>query len=79
MATEMRKINIRIPPQNLDSEMALLGSIMLRPETLPEIMDVLHKEAFYANKHRTIFETMANLYEKREPIDLLTLSSKLKD
>ncbi len=79
MATELRKINIRIPPQNLDSEMALLGSIMLRPESLPEIMDILHAEAFYANKHRTIFEVMAGLYERREPIDLLTLSSKLKE
>ncbi len=75
----MRKINIRIPPQNLDSEMALLGSIMLRPETLPEIMDILHPEAFYANKHKTIFQAMASLYEKREPIDLLTMSSRLKE
>ncbi len=79
MPTETRKINIRIPPQNIESEMALLGSIMLRPEALVEIMDILRPEAFYVDKHKTIFEAMVHLYEKREPIDLLTLSSKLKE
>ncbi len=79
MATEHRKINIRIPPQNIESEMALLGSIMLRPEAIAEIMDIVRPEAFYAGKHKTVFLAMANLYENREPIDLLTLSSKLKE
>lgn len=79
MATEHRKINIRIPPQNIESEQALLGSIMLRPEALPEIMDILSPEAFYSDKHKTIFVVMMKLYEKREPIDILTLSSKLKE
>jgi replicative DNA helicase len=79
MATEHRKINVRVPPQNTESEKALLGSIMLRPEALVEIMDILRPEAFYADKHRTIFQAMMDLYEKREPIDLLTLSSKLKE
>jgi len=79
MAIEHRKIQVRIPPQNTESEKALLGSIMLRPEALVEIMDVLRPEAFYADKHRTVFVAMTDLYEKREPIDLLTLSSKLKE
>jgi len=79
MATETRKINIRIPPQNTESEMALLGSIMLRPEVLPEIMDMLVPEAFYSQKHRTIFSAMQDLYKRQEPIDLLTLSSRLKE
>ncbi|MFH0755125.1 MAG: replicative DNA helicase [bacterium] len=79
MTTENRKINIKIPPQNIESEKALLGSIMLRPEALPEIMDILRSEAFYTDKHKTIFEAMSHLYEKREPIDILTLSSRLKN
>ncbi len=79
MAVEARKINIRIPPQNLDSEMALLGSILIAPNTIVEIMDIIRPEAFYADKNKTIYSTMMALYEKREPIDLLTLSSKLKD
>ena len=79
MATETRKINIRIPPQNVESEMALLGSLMMKPEDLAEIMDILNPDAFYANKHKKIFEAMVKLYSKNEPIDLLTLSSKLKE
>lgn len=79
MVTEMRKINVRIPPQNVESERALLGSIMLRPEALVEIMDILRPEAFYSDKHKTIFVGMTDLYEKREPIDFLTLSTKLKE
>ena len=59
--------------------MALLGSIMLRPEALPEIMDILRPDAFYSDKHKTVFLAMVHLYDKREPIDLLTLSSKLKE
>lgn len=70
---------MRLPPQNIESEKALLGSIMLRPEALPEIMDILRPEAFYSEKHRIIFLAMMDLYEKRDPIDLLTLSSKLKE
>ncbi len=70
---------MRLPPQNIESEKALLGSIMLRPEALPEIMDILRSEAFYSEKHRIIFLAMMELYEKRDPIDLLTLSSKLKE
>lgn len=79
MAHEIKKINIRIPPQNIDSEKALIGSIMLRPEALPEIMDLLHHEAFYVDKHKKIFSAMTDLYHRREPIDLLTLSSHLKE
>ncbi|MBU6370514.1 MAG: replicative DNA helicase [Patescibacteria group bacterium] len=79
MATETRKIQIRIPPQNSDAEIALLGSIMLRPEVLPEIMDMLVPESFYTGKHKIIFMAMQELYRRQEPIDLLTLSSKLKE
>ena len=79
MATDYKKMNIRIPPQNIDSERALIGSIMLRPEALPEIMDMIRQEAFYVEKHKTIFSAMAELYNRREPIDLLTISSFLKE
>ncbi len=79
MSAEIRKPGMRLPPQNIESEKALLGSIMLRPEALPEIMDILRSEAFYSEKHRIIFLAMMELYEKRDPIDLLTLSSKLKE
>lgn len=68
-----------MPPQNIDSEKALLGSIMLRPDAFGEITEIVSKHSFYAEKHRLIFEAMGNLHEKHEPIDLLSLSSRLKE
>jgi len=71
--------NLRIPPQNIDAEKALLGSIMLRPETIYDIMDVVSASAYYADRHRKIFEIMMELFSKSTPIDLLSLSSRLKE
>lgn len=70
---------VRIPPQNLDSEKALLGSIMLKPEVMIDVLDMITPESFYAEKHRVIFQAMLDLFNKKEPIDLLSLSTKLKE
>ncbi len=73
------KTNLRIPPQALDAEKALLGSIMLRPEAINEVIDILKEESFYAEKHRIIWMNMLELYGKSTPIDLLSLSTRLKE
>ena len=70
---------LRVPPQSLDSEKAVLGSIMLRPNALQEIDDFMTEEVFYADKHRLIFQTMMELSGKGEPIDIVSMSAKLKD
>ncbi|MBX4199953.1 replicative DNA helicase [Candidatus Parcubacteria bacterium] len=75
----LASLKIRIPPHNIDAEMALLGSIMLRPDAIYEIIDVITPISFYLDKHRIIFETMLELFAKRQPIDLLSLSSRLKE
>ncbi|MDB5254342.1 MAG: replicative helicase, replicative helicase [Parcubacteria group bacterium] len=77
--SEVEKIKLRIPPQSLDAEMALLGSIMLRPDSIYEIMDLVTPQSFYFEKNRLIFETMLELFGKHQPIDFLTLSSRLKE
>lgn len=77
MPTNIR--NLRVPPQNLEAEMALLGSIMLRPESLYEIIDIVSGESFYSEKHRIIFESMMELFSKHQPIDLLSVSTKLTE
>ena len=69
----------RVPPQSLDSEKALLGSIMIRPEAIFDIVDIVRPESFYAEKHRLIFGTMLELIAKSEPIDLISISTKLKE
>src|SRR3989344_5805789 len=71
--------NLRIPPQNVESEKALLGSIMLKPEGMHDIIDIVSSDAFYAEKHRIIFNVMLELFGKGDPIDLLSLSSRLKE
>lgn len=68
---------LKIPPQHLESEQALLGAIMLRPEGMYEIMDVISADSFYAEKHKMIFKGMMELFQKNEPIDMLSLSTKL--
>lgn len=75
----MEKIkNLRIPPNSLESEMAVLGSVMLRPDALNEIIDIVTPESFYAEKHRIIFKVMIDLYSKNEPIDILSVTTLLK-
>ena len=70
---------MRVPPQNLEAEKAVLGSVMLRPGSLFEIIDILNSDSFYANKNKVIFKAMQDLSAKNEPIDLLSLSSRLKE
>lgn len=71
--------DLRIPPQNLEAEKALLGSIMLRPEMMHEVMDVVSERSFYADRHRLIWTVMVELHGKGTPIDLLSLSTRLKE
>lgn len=70
---------LRIPPQNLDAEKALLGSIMLRPDGIIEVLDGITESVFYSSRHRLIWKTMLELYGKNIPIDLLSLSSRLTE
>lgn len=69
---------LKVPPQDLGAEQALLGSIMLKADAIHDILDIIGPEVFYASKHRIIFKTMLELHEKNEPIDVVTLTSILK-
>lgn len=72
-------LSLRVPPQHIESEQALLGAIMLRTESLYDIGDILSPESFYVEKHRLIYEAMLDLFRKREPIDMLTLATRLDE
>lgn len=74
-----KKSHIRVPPHNIEAERALLGSIMLRPEVMHEITDFAHPDSFYLDKHRLIFDTTLDLFNKRSPTDLLTIAARLKE
>lgn len=73
------EIPSRIPPHNLDAERAVLGAILLEGrETLPRVIELLRASDFYTEAHRTIFETMLRLFDRGEPVDLITLSEELR-
>lgn len=67
----------RVPPQSLESERALLGALLLKPDALHDVADLVRPESFYAEKHKIIFETMRELSERGEPIDLVSLTERL--
>ncbi|MCA9381254.1 replicative DNA helicase [Candidatus Dojkabacteria bacterium] len=68
----------RIPPQNLEAERAVIGSVLIDNEVTDKVADVLKPEFFYDPKHQIIFEAMINLYRTSSPIDVLTLTAELK-
>lgn len=68
----------RVPPQSLEAERALLGALLLKPEVVHDVSDIIRAESFYAEKHRLIFMTMRELAERGEPIDLLSLSERMQ-
>lgn len=69
----------RLPPQDLEAEKALLGSIMLRPDVVFDVLDSINPDSFYSERHKVIFKAMLDLASKREPIDLLTVTTKLRE
>jgi replicative DNA helicase len=73
------KNSVRIPPQSIESEKAVLGSIMLRKEAMSEVEAMITPESFYVEKHKMIFKAMLDLVNKNEPIDMLSLSTKLAE
>jgi len=79
MATEapFTKAGIRVPPQDLTAEQALLGSIMIKPVGLNEVVQTIVPDDFYSERHRRIYRAMLKLFDKNEPIDLVALTSSL--
>lgn len=71
--------NLRVPPQSIHTEQALLGSIMIRPDCLHDLIDIVRPEAFYLPKHEWIYSAILQLFGKSEAIDALTLSNVLTE
>jgi replicative DNA helicase len=69
----------RLPPQNLEAEQCVLGSILLQPGTLVKTLESLSPDDFYRDAHKAIYSAMLALFEKNEPQDLITVSNMLKD
>jgi len=68
---------LKVPPHNVDAEEAILGGILINNEAMNQIMDILAYDDFYREANMHVFEGMVALYNKGEPIDIITLSQHL--
>ncbi len=73
------KNHLKVPPHNMDAEKSVLGSILLRKDALYDINDIISPEQFYSEKHKLIYNNMMELAVKNDPIDIISLKSKLED
>ncbi len=69
----------RVPPQNIEAEQSLLGGLLIDPEAINKVVDIVGSNDFYRSAHGTVFSTIVDLYEKNEPVDIITISSALKN
>ena len=77
--TEATNRKLRKPPSNVDAEKALLGAIILKPDVMHDISVTVFPESFYADKHRQIFDAIQKIFAKGDPIDTVSVVTKLKD
>lgn len=73
------KILEKLPPQNVEAEQSVLGSLLIDKDAIIKVSDFLKPDDYYDDKHRMIFEVMQSLFENREPIDVVSLSNKLEE
>jgi replicative DNA helicase len=76
---DFQPLSDRLPPQNIEAEEAILGGILLDPEAIGRVMEVLKADAFYVSAHKTIYRAAVALNGKGRPTDLMSVTSWLKD
>lgn len=69
----------KLPPQNLEAEKSVIGSILIDKESIEKVIDILRPEDFYSRQNQLIYGAMSRLLEKNEPIDILTVTNKLEE
>jgi|SRR3989338_5473881 len=78
-AKKSSQYSLKMPPQNLEAEMSVLGALMLGQKAIIRIVDVLIVEDFYHPSHQKIFGAVLDLFKKNDPVDLLSVSARLKE
>lgn len=79
VTTEKFTLPEKLPPQSIEAEMSLLGCLMLDKDAITKVVDFLEPRDFYRPVHQIIYETMQELFERGDPIDMLSLSTRLKE
>jgi len=67
----------KVPPQNIEAEMATLGAMLIDEKVIAEILEVVDEYSFYKGEHKTIFNSIISLFDNRKKIDILTISEDL--
>ncbi|OGZ42097.1 MAG: replicative DNA helicase [Candidatus Ryanbacteria bacterium RIFCSPHIGHO2_02_FULL_45_43] len=70
---------IKVPPHNAEAEMAVLGSIMIAADIIERVADMLRPEDFYRKDHGIIYGAMLDLFNKNSPVDIVSVSGRLKE
>ncbi|MDZ7263912.1 MAG: replicative DNA helicase, partial [candidate division KSB1 bacterium] len=68
----------RLPPQDIEAEMAVLGAMFLESDAVGKALELLDENCFYKTAHQKIFKAAVELYDHQEPIDVITLADHLK-
>lgn len=68
----------RIPPQSVEAEQTVLGTMLLNQKTVPAVIELLSSEDFYKENHKVIFESILSIFKKSGGVDILTVSDHLK-
>lgn len=68
----------RVPPHNVEAEQAVLGAMLIKKEAIAEAIEILRPDDFYRDAHRIVFEAMLELFQKNEPVDIVTVTEQLK-
>ncbi|GAB4269400.1 MAG: replicative DNA helicase [Candidatus Promineifilaceae bacterium] len=68
----------RLPPHNLEAEEAVLGALLIDPDAIFDVAGFLRPEHFYRNANRWVYEAILSLSDRREPVDLVTLTDELR-
>jgi len=68
-----------LPPQNIEAEESIISAILIDNNTLLDVIEIVSANDFYRTAHQKIFAAITDLFDKGEPVDLVTLANRLKE
>lgn len=77
ISTNSPQILEKLPPQNIEAEMATLGAMLINESAIAEVMEIVDEAYFYKEEHRAIFASIISLFNSRKKVDILTVSEDL--
>ena len=75
----MSQVRERVPPQNLEAEQAVIGSMLIEANAVVSALEILRPEDFYKESHRIIFKQIAEMADRLEAVDVVTVAENLRN